>query len=76
MGIDLSFGIVKRIRKGFGANLAEFLKADGSYLTTTIGNILFFRRNVMWYFPYGGNKYIPIGLNYFPIVSVGYVIKF
>ncbi|HEY4784764.1 MAG TPA: hypothetical protein VIH57_01890, partial [Bacteroidales bacterium] len=76
MDIDLDFGVLKRIRKGFGADLAEFLKADGSYLTVTIGNILFFRRNVLWYFPYGGKKYIPIGVNYFPTVTMGYVIKF
>ncbi len=76
MDIDLDFGVVKRIRSGFGADLAEFLKADRSYLTVTIGNILFLHRNVIWYFPYGGNSYIPIGLNYFPTVTFGYVVKF
>ena len=76
MSIDLDFGLTKRIRKGFGADLADFLKADKSYLTVTIGNILFLHRNVIWYFPFGENKYIPVGLNYLPSVSVGYVIKF
>ena len=76
MSIDLDFGVVKRIRSGFGADLAEFLKADKSYLTATIGNILFVHRNVSWYFPYGGKKYIPVGFNYLPTVTVGYVIKF
>jgi hypothetical protein len=76
MSIDLDFGVTKRIRKGFGADLAEFLKADRSYLTVSIGNILFLHRNVTWYFPYGGKKYIPLGLNYLPTVTVGYVIKF
>jgi CarboxypepD_reg-like domain/TonB-dependent Receptor Plug Domain len=76
MSIDLDFGVTKRIRSGFGADLAEFLKADRSYLTVSIGNILFLHRNVIWYFPYGGKKYIPIGSNYLPTVTVGYVIKF
>lgn len=76
MVIDWDLGVVKRIRKGFGAELAEFLRADKSYLNVTIGNILFLHRNVLWYFPYGGKKYIPIGMNYLPTVSIGYVIKF
>jgi hypothetical protein len=76
MDINLDFGVVKRIRSGFGADLAEFLKADKSYLTVTVGNILFLHRNVMWYFPYGGKSYIPIGFNYFPTVTFGYVVKF
>jgi hypothetical protein len=74
--IDVDMGIMKRIRKGFGAELREFLNTDESYLTVSIGNILFLRRNVYWYFPYGGEKYIPIGLNFLPSISAGYVIKF
>lgn len=76
MDIELDVGVIKKIRKGFGAELVEFLKADESYLTVTIGNVLFLRRNVLWYFPYGGNQYIPIGINYFPVITFGYVIKF
>jgi hypothetical protein len=76
ISINLDFGVVKRIRTGFGADLAEFLNADRSYLTVTISNILFFRRNVMWYLPYGGKDYFPLGINYLPSVSAGYVIKF
>lgn len=76
LSIDWDFGVVKRIRNGFGADLAEFLKADRSYLSVTVGNLLFLHRNVSMYFPYGGKKYIPMGYNYFPTISVGYVIKF
>ncbi len=76
MVIDLDFGVIKRIRNCFASDLAEFLHADRSYLTATIGNILFLHRNVMWYYPYGGEKYIPFGFNYFPRVTFGYVIKF
>jgi hypothetical protein len=74
--IDIDMGVLKRIRSGFAAELQEFLKADESYYTISIGNILFFRRNVMWYFPFGGEKYIPIGINFLPSISAGYVIKF
>jgi hypothetical protein len=73
---NLDFGLVKRIRSGFGADLAEFLKANESYFTFTLGNILFFRRNVIMYIPYGGSTYFPVGINYFPVISAGYVIKF
>jgi hypothetical protein len=76
MSIDLDLGVIKRIRNGFGADLAEFLKADASYFSLSIANVLFLYRNVSWYFPNGGSKYLPFGLNYFPVVSVGYVIKF
>ena len=73
---EWDFGIKKQLRKGFGAELKEFLKADESYITVTLGNLLFFRRNVLWYFPTGNKKYIPIGLNYFPYVDAGYILKF
>ncbi len=74
--IELDMGIIKKIRNGFGAELVDFLRADESYFTLTISNLLFLRRNVIWYFPTGGNKYIPIGFNYFPTVTAGYIIKF
>lgn len=74
--IDIDMGIIKKIRSGFGAELVELLHADESFLTITIGNIMFLRRNVIWYFPYGGEKYIPIGFNYFPRITAGYIIKF
>lgn len=73
---ELDIGIIKRIRSGFGADLAEFIKADQSYFTMTFGNLLFFRRNVLYYYPYGEEKYLPVGINYFPTISVGYIIKF
>jgi hypothetical protein len=76
MTIELDLGVMKKLRSGFGAELVEFLNAEESYFTLTIGNILFLRRNVLWYFPYGGKKYIPIGINYFPVLTAGYKIKF
>lgn len=74
--IDLDMGILKRIRSGFAAELQQLINAKESYYTISIANILFLKRNVIWYFPYGGEKYIPVGINYFPTVSAGYVIKF
>jgi hypothetical protein len=84
MSIDLDFGVIKRIRSGFGADLVEFMKADASYFSLSIANVLFLYRNVQMYLPLnavlGNNntskRYTPIGINYLPIVSVGYVIKF
>lgn len=76
MSINLDFGVLKRIRNGFGADLAEFLKADASYFSLSIANVLFLYKNVLLYYPFGGTKYFPVALNYYPVVSVGYVIKF
>lgn len=84
MSIDLDFGVIKRIRSGFGADLVEFMKADASYFSLSIANILFLYRNVLYYFPMStfiGNrntatKYLPFGMNIIPVVSAGYVVKF
>lgn len=73
----LDFGLEKKVVSGFGKNLAEFFGADESYLVVNIYNVLFFRRNVLYYLVAGGyDKYIPMGDNYFPTVSAGYTIKF
>ncbi|MFC2076662.1 carboxypeptidase-like regulatory domain-containing protein [candidate division KSB1 bacterium] len=74
--IRLDIGLKKRIRKGFGAELAQFLGADESYMNFTFGNLLFLlHRNVMFYIPtYPG--YYGIGSNYAPEISVGYTVKF
>lgn len=74
--IEWDVGLKKKIRKGFGKDLADFINADESYLTVTIGNLLFLRRNVLWYFPLGFDDYLPIGANYFPYVNTGFSIKF
>ncbi len=74
--IRLDFGLQKKIRKGFAAELAEFLGADESYMNVTLGNLLFFRRNVLFYFPVGEEKYYGIGSNYLPEFSMGYTVKF
>ncbi len=76
MVIEWDIGLKKKIRKGFAADFQEFIGGDESYLNVTIGNLLFLRRNVIWYFPTGGEKFIPIGLNYIPYINAGYILKF
>jgi len=74
--VRLDIGIKKRIRRGFGAELAQFLGANESYLNVSLGNLLLFHRNVWFYIPTGEEKYLSIGTNYFPEISMGYSIKF
>ncbi len=74
--IRLDLGLRKRIRKGFGADLAEFLGADESYINVNFGNLLFLYRNVMFYMPVGQEKPYGFGTNYFPEFSMGYTVKF
>ncbi|MFC1476951.1 carboxypeptidase-like regulatory domain-containing protein [candidate division KSB1 bacterium] len=75
--IRLDLGLKKQIRKGFGAELAEFLGAGESFVNISFGNLLFlFRRNVWFYIPRENGKYYGVGTNYFPEIGVGYTIKF
>lgn len=79
--INFDLGIKKKLLTGFGRQLAEILKADESYVTVTIRNILFLYRNVEFFFPgYGipgyNDKYLPFGSNYLPSVGFSYTLKF
>jgi len=74
--VRLDLGLKKRIRRGFGAELAAFLGAEESHLNVRFGNLLFLRRNVWLYMPVGGEKYYAIGSNYFPEFGMGYTISF
>ncbi len=79
--INFDLGIKKKLLTGFGRQLAEFLKADESYVTVTVRNILFLYRNVEFFFPGSGipgynDKYIPFGSNYLPSVGFSYTLKF
>ena len=75
--IRLDLGVKKRLRKGFGAELAEFLGAKESYLKVSFGNLLFpFHRNVWFYLPTDDDKMYGLGTNYFPSFSTGYTIEF
>lgn len=73
----LDFGLQKQLVSGFGNDLARFFDADESYLVLNVYNVLFFRRNILYYIPAAGlGKMIPIGDNYLPSVSAGFTIKF
>lgn len=73
----LDVGLQKQLVSGFGKNVAEFFGADESYFVLNLYNVLFFRRNVLYYIPTAGlDKMIPMGDNYLPTVAAGYTIKF
>ncbi len=74
--IRLDLGVKKRIRRGFGAQLADFLGAKESYVNVNFGNLLFLYRNVSFYFPMEDNKLYGMGTNYMPEFSMGYTVKF
>ena len=72
----LDFGWKKKLRSGFGFNLAEYLGAKDAYFTMTIKNVLFLKRNPYYYFYLDNYGYYGFGMNYIPSVSAGYSIKF
>ena len=79
--INFDLGIKKQLLAGLGKQLAEFFRADESYVTITIRNILFLYRNVEFYIPGSGipgyeDNYIPLGSNYIPSVGFSYTLKF
>jgi len=79
--INLDMSIRKRLRSGFGSQVAEVFNAKESYLTVTIRNLTFLRRNIEYYIPIGGidrweGKFFPFGTNYIPSVGFSYTIKF
>lgn len=75
--LHLDLGLRKEVVSGFGKDLSDFFGADESYLTVNVYNVLFFRRNILYYVPIGGfDKMIPMSDGYHPMVSAGYTIKF
>ncbi|MFB0517131.1 MAG: carboxypeptidase-like regulatory domain-containing protein [Candidatus Neomarinimicrobiota bacterium] len=74
--LNWEIGWKKKLRGGFGYRLAEYLGTDEAYLTTTIQNLLFLRRNPYLYFYIPGYGYYGFDISYFPSVRVGYSIKF
>jgi hypothetical protein len=74
--LQLDLGLKKRVRKGFGADLARYLGAERAYLNVSFGNLLFaFHRNV-WYYIRDKNTLYGVGTNYIPEFSAGYSIQF
>lgn len=75
--MQINLGLEKKVVRGFGKDIANFFHADESYLIVNVRNLLFLRRNVLYYFPIAGyDKYIPFGTDYLPSVHMGYTLKF
>jgi hypothetical protein len=69
-------GWKKKLREGFGQHLSEYLELKEAYMTMTIRNLLFLRRNPYYYFYFPGYGYYAFGLEYFPSVNFGYTLRF
>lgn len=79
--LNLDFSMRRKLTSGIGQQFASFLKADESFVTVTISNVLFLYRNVEFYLPgtfvpryY--DKYIPLGSNYIPRIGLSYTLRF
>jgi len=74
--LHLDLGIKKRLRKGFGADLARYLGADKAYLNFSVRNLLFAVHRNVWFYVHDDDTLYGVGSNYFPEVSAGYSIQF
>jgi len=69
-------GWKKKLRSGFGFNLAEYLGGVDAYLTMTIRNILFLHRNPTYYFYFPNYGYYGLDTELLPSISFGYRLQF
>jgi hypothetical protein len=69
-------GWKKKLRSGFGYNLAEYLGGVDAYMTMTIRNLLFLHRNPIYYFYIPEYGYYGMGTEYLPSISFGYSLQF
>jgi len=74
--LDWEIGWKKRLRTGFGNDLAQYLGLDGAYFTTTIRNILFLHRDPVYYMYIPDFGYYGLDMEFLPSVSVGYSLVF
>ncbi len=74
--INWEIGWKKKLRSGFGYQLAEYLGLDEAYFTTSIRNLLFLYRNPQYYFYIPEFGYYALGTSYLPSVSAGYSLVF
>lgn len=72
----LDIGWRKKLRDGFGYNLAEYLGADTAYLNMSLQNLLFLHRNPYMYMYIPDFGYYGFDFNFIPNVSIGYNIEF
>ncbi|NQV30826.1 MAG: TonB-dependent receptor [Candidatus Marinimicrobia bacterium] len=69
-------GWKKKLRSGFGYNLAEYLGGIDAYMTMTIRNLLFLHRNPIYYFYIPEYGYYGFGAEFVPSISFGYSLQF
>ncbi|MEA3287733.1 MAG: TonB-dependent receptor [Candidatus Marinimicrobia bacterium] len=69
-------GWKKKLRSGFGYNLAEYLGGLEAYYTMTIRNLLFLHRNPIYYIYFPGYGYYGLDVEFLPAISVGYNLRF
>lgn len=69
-------GWKKKLRSGFGFQIAEFLGTDKAWFTMSVKNLLFLKRNPYLYFYIPEFGYYGMGISYVPTASVGYSIEF
>ena len=74
--LRLDLGMKKRIRSGFGADLAKYLGAEDAYLNVTFGNLLFLLHRNVWFYINSEDSRYGVGSNYIPEFNVGYSVQF
>lgn len=74
--VILDMGWKKKLRSGFGYRLAEYIGSDEAYYFMAIKNLLFLRRNPYIYIYFPNYGYYGLDFEYFPMVSIGYSIRF
>ncbi|NQV15640.1 TonB-dependent receptor [bacterium] len=69
-------GWKKKLRSGFGFNLAEYLGGVDAYMTMTIRNLLFLHRNPVYYFYIPEYGYYGMDAELLPSIFFGYSLEF
>ncbi len=74
--MKLDFGWRKKLRSGFGYQLAQYLGTDKAYYTMKVNNVLFLRRNPFMYIYIPDYGYYAAGNFMPPSISAGYTLEF
>ena len=69
-------GWKKKLREGFGYDLAEYLGAKDAVFFMTIRNLLFLHRDPQYYFYFPEYGYYGFDFDFIPSISAGYSIRF
>lgn len=74
--LRLDLGMKKRLRRGFGADLARYIGADSAFLNVSLSNVLFAVQRNVWFYIRNEDALYGLGSNYFPVLTMGYSIRF